>query len=334
MLEAAAVPPVDAARGWALRQLGLRGVEVRGEPHPVHARPWSQVFRLRTTQGDHFLKVSAPSVSFEAALTGTLARLRPEVLPPVVAVQTEADWILMGDGGPTLRAVLEEEASPRRWEEVLGLFAELQLEMSSHVGELLATGPLDYRVGRVPSLLADLVEDEDALLLGRPEGLSAEELILLRATAARFRSVARDLMALGPAETLHHDDFHDGNVFVGSAGYRFFDWGEAGVGHPFCSMVVCLRAIAYRFGLADEGPEMARLRDAYLESWVASMGRTEAHRALRLAGMVGTACRALTWRRLLGGLPPAARGDDATAVAAWARRLLNLLQNGQRPLLR
>jgi hypothetical protein len=52
---------------------------------------------------------------------------------------------------------------------------------------------------------------------------------------------------------------------VSDGRYLFFDWGDSCVSHPFHSLTVALRAIAWKLNLPPGGTELQRLRDAYLE---------------------------------------------------------------------
>ena len=53
------------------------------------------------------------------------------------------------------------------------------------------------------------------------------------ALAPRFAELCERLAGYGVPETLHHDDFHDANIFVCGDRYTFADWGESCVAHPF-----------------------------------------------------------------------------------------------------
>jgi hypothetical protein len=301
-------------------------MQPRPEPHAFHARPWSTVSRLATDAGVFYLKVSAAALAHEAGLTEALVRIRPELMPETVAVDARRGWILMRDGGPTLRSVLARDPDLGHWERILRAYAELQISATAHVAGLLRTGALDYRLSVLPSLVDGLYESP-ALLVGEREGLTRAEHGALGEGRALFAALCAELSSFGPPETIHHDDFHDGNVFSGNGGYRFFDWGEAGIAHPFCTMVVCLRAVAYRFGLDEAGAEVTRLRDVYLEPWSALMSSSDARRAFGLAQIVGTMCRALTWNRVLTGVPRDAWGEDAGAVSGWVRDYLGAVAN-------
>jgi aminoglycoside phosphotransferase (APT) family kinase protein len=94
--------------------------------------------------------------------------------------------------------------------------------------------------------------------------------------------------------SLQHNDLHAGNVLAD--GERFFDWGDAYVGHPFEVLYVTL-------GRAEQayGPQaLDRLRDAYLEPWAPYGTRAQLLREARLAAVTARVGLALSWRRALG----------------------------------
>jgi aminoglycoside phosphotransferase (APT) family kinase protein len=117
--------------------------------------------------------------------------------------------------------------------------------------------------------------------------------------------------------SLHHDDFHDGNIAWDGRQPRFFDWGECALAHPFFSMVVGLRAIAWRFELEPESQDLLRLRDAYLEPWQCFAGSKELLETFDLAQRVGRVNRAITWYQVLKHLTPSESKEDQPAVAGW-----------------
>lgn len=118
-----------------------------------------------------------------------------------------------------------------------------------------------------------------------------------------------ELAAVGIPGTIQHDDFHDGQVFIREDRYRFLDWGDSCVSHPFHTMVVTLRVLAWQQGLPPGGPELLRLRDAYLEPFEELASPSELRAAFGLAHRTGTIARALAWHRYFVGDPEAERDD-------------------------
>lgn len=312
------------ATRWIHARLDEQGISPAGEVEQPHVRWWSTVLRVPTSAGDLYFKANAPPHAFEAALLVILGGLRPGRVPGLVAADPQRGWLLMRDGGTRRREELTSAADLVRWEELLPTYAELQLSVAPHVDELLAAGVPDERLAVLPAHLEQLLADRDTLLIDLPDGLTSDEHERLRELAREFAATCDRLAAYGLPETLQHDDLHDGNVFVRDGRYVFFDWGDSAVSHPFHSLVVTLRAIAHRFELEPGGPELLRLRDAYLEPFAPYGSHDELAAASDLAHLTGTAARSLAWHRFVSAREPEFRADDAEAVPYGLRRLLDL----------
>jgi hypothetical protein len=310
------------ASDWVREALARQGITLSGPIEQPHVRPWSTVLMVPADAGRFFFKATAPALGHEPALTRALAGWRPDCMPQVLAVEPARGWMLMADGGQTLRSVLKATGDLSHWRRVLPLYAELQIEMAARVPELLALGAFDRRLSVLPSLYAGLLADTVALRIGRADGLSEDEYRRLTALTPKYAALCGELAAYGVPHTLQHDDFHDGNIFVNDRGYVFFDWAESCVAHPFFTLVVTLRNIAWTNKLADDASELAALRDAYLEPWTRYAPHAELLAALRLALRVGTVSRALTWHRALSGLPADVREPHAEAVPGWLQEFL------------
>jgi aminoglycoside phosphotransferase (APT) family kinase protein len=124
-------------------------------------------------------------------------------------------------------------------------------------------------------------------------------------------------------ETLHHDDFHDANVFVRDDRAVFADWGESCVAHPFFTLLVMLRSSAYRLKLADNAPGLLRLRDIYLEQWTSFGSQEDLLAAFQLAQRVAMVCRALTWHHVVSRLAEPFKSEYADTVPGWLQEFLN-----------
>ena len=260
----------------ALERLGLEG---RGEPEPVRETAWSYVARVPTSEGPVWFKRVAQAVRHEVAVTEALAAIAPELVLAPLASDAALGLMLLPDGGETLRA----RPVPGRWEVTLARYAELQLASAPHAAKLLALGALDRRPEALPGLL-------DAL-----PGVET-----VRHLAPRLIEACVRLGAL--PVTIEHDDLHDGNVFHDG---RIFDWGDAGVAHPFFTCVISLQE------------EPARVRDAYLEPWTALAPRAELLELLDDALWVGCAARALTWAEILTRLGGETRREHWQSVEKW-----------------
>jgi hypothetical protein len=262
---------------------------------------WSTVLRVPTDQGDVWFKAAIPSLAHDVAVTLALAQLRPDAVLGPLAVDHERAWMLLPDGGERLREVLALEKHPRRWYDILPLYADVQIAATPVVDALVESGLPDLRLARLPELAERLGAELGSEGPGR----------------ARMSGLCEELAAFRIAETIQHDDLHDGNVFVRPDGYRIFDWGDSVAAHPFMSLVVCLRGIAHRFELTEGDPDLERLRDVYLAAWSTDRSHEALTRAAELAAPLGMLCRAASWWHLGSNLPESERGEYAEAGREW-----------------
>ncbi|MGW0996885.1 aminoglycoside phosphotransferase family protein [Streptomyces sp. NPDC002523] len=302
-----------AALDWVDGALAAHGLRAGGDLR-VRLRPWSVLMRVPVAGREAvWFKASPPAGGFEAALSAVLARWVPEHVLAPLAVDTDRGWSLLPDGGDLFRDVLERDAvPPRAWEDLLRQYASMQRALVPHAEEIGKAGVPRIRTPELP-------ESFDELLAANPVLTPAEHATLAR-LRPRLVEWSAELAALGIPDSLDHADLHDGQLFNPEPGrYTFFDWGDAVVSHPFCSLWVPVRRACDQYG-ADVLP---RLRDAYLEPWTGA-GRTtaELRRAVRLAWRFGAMGRVRAWGRLFPGA-----ADCVPAAAESARTLLELFED-------
>jgi phosphotransferase family enzyme len=294
---------------------------VDGPIEQPHVYPWSTVMRVPTAEGDLWFKATSLEVhGFEPELTEILAAEFPDRVTELVAIDAERGWMLMRDAGTRLRELLESPDDLRRWEDILPRYAEVQIGLAPRADELLALGVPDERLAGIPAKVEALLEDDEALMLGASDELSPKQRGELRRRMPDLRALVEELEAFGIPETLQHDDFHDGQVFVKDGRYRLLDWGDSCISHPFHTLTVTLRAIAWRHGLEPGSEQLVRLRDAYLEPFGAPS------RAAELAYRTGTLGRALAWHRYLAHTPKGDRDPEDAESVPYGLRLF--LENG------
>lgn len=277
---------LDSANAWIREALQRMNATVTGAIEQPHIVPWSTVMRVPTDRGDIYFKANAPGLRHEAAVHALLAERRPDCVPPLLAVEPEHGWMLMTDGGARLRDLVEEERDLRRWLDVLPLYASLQIDVADAAAELIALGAPDLR-------LAVLPERFERLLAGLG-GLDARELDRLRDAIPRVADMCAELATYGIPETIQHDDFHDGQVYVRDGRYLLLDWGDACVTHPFLTLSVTLEGVI-AWGIDDvvDSAEVGPFRDAYLATFVRAGGAGDLAAACELALRLGWICRAV-----------------------------------------
>lgn len=320
---------VAAAEDWIDAECA-RAALTRTGPARGRGRPYSVVARVPTDAGTVWFKASPPASRFEPALLVALAAWYPDRFAAPVAVDLDRAWSLTRDGGPTLRDQQQSALTtvpttvppdPGRWPAVLSGYARLQADLTRHGDRLLALGLADLRPGSVPAQFERLLDGPAiSQAIDAPDGITGREHAALRALTPQLREWCAELDELGIPASLDHADVHPGNIFA--AGGVPFDWGDAAVAHPFCSLLVALRTAAEHTRLAPQSPELAVLTASYLEPWLAA-GHSQAtvDRVLPLALRIAPLARALTWGRLF----PCYLGHPGPAVLG-ARVLVGMLR--------
>ena len=270
------------AHAWVEEQLALLGANPVGEIDQFHVRPWSTVMRLPTGRGDVYFKANMTLLKHEAALVTMLAARRPDCIPPLLAVDVERGWMLMGDAGTRLREVVERERDLTRWLEILPLYAGVQIDMADQADDFVAVGVPDLRLSVLPAKF-------EQLLVGLDD-LPSRDRRRLAESVPRVEEMCEELAGYGVPETIQHDDFHDGQVFLGNGRYLLLDWGDSCVSHPFFTLSVTLEGgLAWGLDDVQGSVDVTPFRDAYLEPFA----RDDAVAAAEIAMRLGWACRAV-----------------------------------------
>jgi hypothetical protein len=271
---------IAGAHAWIEEQADRLGLERAGEIEQPHVYPWSTVMRVPTVTGDVWFKANGAELRHEAALVNLVAERAPDRVPPLLAADLERGWMLMADAGRRLREVIAAERSLDRWLDVLPATARIQLAMEPDVDALLALGVPDMRLATLPDGYARLMD-----------ALQAEH--RFRAAHARVVELCEELATYGVAETLQHDDLHDGQVFVRNGTHLIMDWGDACISHPFFTLSVTVEG-GIAWGVDDV--ENSEDTEPYIHAYLAPYAERydgDLVAASRVATRLGWASRAV-----------------------------------------
>lgn len=303
----------DEAEAWIRERTRVTGLIAQ-----PHVYPWSTVLSVPTADGDIWFKAVSPQHAFEPELGLLLAEAFPDRVTELLAIDAERRWMLMRDAGTRLREL--DRADLSDWQSVLPRYAEIQIAMAPRVAELLVLGVPDQRLAGLTDAVEALLDDDRALLLDEHEGLTSAQRDELRARLPELRLLVEELETAAIPETIQHDDLHDGQIFVRNGQHVIADWGDSCVSHPFHTLTVTLRALAWRHGLEPGAEPLLRLRDAYLEPYGASAA------VAGLAYRTGTLARALAWHRHIQGRDPEQWDREDAESVPYGLRLY--LENG------
>ncbi len=295
------------ATAWIDESLATRGRTRSGRVEQMRAWCLSTLLRVPTAEGTVFFKATAASPLFvdEGAVMEGLWRLFPDNVPAPIARDRERRWMLLDDLGPELGwdAPLEVR------EDVLRLFARMQIESAGCVDELLALGCVDRRLEWLAAEARELLED-DAAFAGLDEGEAAT----LRALGPKLEAMCLALAKTGVPEALVHGDLHLSNVARVDGHYVFFDWTDAAVTHPFLDVI----DVVFERDEAVRG----RLRDAYLSMWLDFAPIDGLLELWAVAEPLISLNQAVSYRHILANVEPGVGGELEWALPYFLREVL------------
>lgn len=309
---------VEEARSWVAEQVGPLGLRLTGEWEQPHCRPWSSAIRFESDGGRLWFKVNGPGIRYEAALVDLLSRVVPDLVPTLLADDTERGWTLTRDAGPVMRTVAPPQQLWERWEAIVVRYAEAQILLADHRRSMLEVGVPEVSPATLPGQ-ARAVLAELAGLTPEDGGLTRDEVASLEELLPEYDAWCEALDHSGVPDTVQHDDLHSANIcWNGSAGTaRIIDWGDASVGCPLATMLCTLNSIAFHADLDIDDPQVLRVRDAYLEPFTAFATRSELVEQVTLARRTGAVGRALSYQHAFDGEPHAAEAELDWPVRGW-----------------
>jgi len=310
------------AHDWIRVQMRDLGIRQTGEITQPHIRPWSTVLRVPTSSGDLWFKAGTAALSHEASLTVFLSGLMPEHCPVVRAIDAGQGWMLLEDLGVQLRSAITTVEDLDLWDEPLKLYARLQQRSAEGSDELIETGLMDRRSEGLAIEWEALLRDEEALLVGRPGGLSPAVYEFAQDLWSRVEAVVASAVVPGIPETVVHEDLHDGNVFVLDGRPILSDWGDSSYANPLVTLTVFLRSAAHRRELDIRSAEIERLKSVYVSCWLEYAAEDAIRRAAHHASHMGALFRSLTWWRAIRSSPPGSVSEWIDSVPGWLDEFL------------
>lgn len=295
----------DRVEDWVDAALAGSGRRRRGPLRPVKMWSLSAVARVVTDAGDLWVKAPCEHFRAEARVHPTVARLFPDLVPTLVAVEETEGWLLM----EPLSGAEDHDRADGAGLEVAVRWAEAQIGAVAHVDELLAGGCARRGVTETLAGLRRVLAGSSELAL-----LGDDELAAIHDCADDLEALVRELWGAGIPETLAHGDLHLGNVAWDGRTLRVFDWTDGCVSHPFLDATHLARFTRSR-------PDGPALEETYAERWRAAYPDADVDRCLALAPLADLVFQAVTFDGIVASTEPASRWELGGVVADILRSL-------------
>lgn len=313
------------AERWIRVVLRERGIAVTGEIDQPRIRPWSTLLTVSTDAGLVWFKENCPGQAFEAPLLAVLGDVVPDAVVAPLAVDPERGWLLTTDNGTTLADRAGEE---NLWVDVVSQWADVQRRLVPHLERVVGAGLTVMRATAAGDYLASRVAAHAVLPSDDPAHLAADEAERLRALAPVVAEWGARLEAGPVPTTLDHNDLHLNNTFAlrpGETRLRYFDLGDAVVGHPFGSLLVPLNVLAHALTAGPDDPRLRRVVEAYLEPWTDLAPARDLRALVEPALALGRLNRHESWRRIATTVSDEERAEYGHLQPRWLTALLEPL---------
>jgi len=300
---------------WADTVLTERGRPAVGAPTWRRNRHWSDVVRLPTADGPVWAKANAAGFAHEGPLLALIAERTPGTVVEPFAVDAARGWLVLPDGGDTLRDVGSPDPG-RSWRQLLVRYADVQRTLIPLVDAALAVGVPDTRGRAVLTALEPAVEAATDPRVHGDHRLGRAEADAARRLVPTLTELSDELSGSPVPAGVEHNDPHPGNVFAASG--RLFDFGDAVVGHPFLGLAGALPDAAAALGASTAASQVQGIRTDYLARFADLGLPARLRRDAELAAVLHHLPRAATWLRVV----PAGRALFPAALPDRIRSLL------------
>lgn len=283
---------------WTTDYLTSKGHSLLASPEIVVETPWSNVIRFSTSQEDVYLKETPPSLFLEPKILQLLRNKLHASVALVLASNEELHCFLMKDAGISLRKYLKNKVEPGLLYQAIKEYTTTQRLAENHIESFLTLGVPDWRLAKLPELYDQLIHQTEFL---KDEGLTAEELQILRDLRPKVSEQCELLAQYQIPETLVQPDFNTNNTLYNpnTKQMTLIDLGEIAITHPFFSLPNFLLQATIHHGIKEADQVYLQLQDTYLENWLELSSQKQLLEGFTLAGKLWPLYSALAHYRLM-----------------------------------
>jgi hypothetical protein len=267
-------------------------------PRPFFLRGISAVLRAPTNRGDLFLKAVFPPFHAEPILTRLLAERFPASIPPVVAVEPDEGWLLVGDIGSAWVEEVPERDRPAALGRGAAALVGIQRAFAADgaARRMLLEAGAPHRP--LSSLAAQVAEAIGPMGMGVGDPLEPTRAARV---IAGVEAAVMAVEAIGLPESVVHGDFHSGNAAVVEDRIVIIDWSDAAIGNPAVDLITW---IAWS---RDRPHEIDAAIDGWIEAWSTAVDAGALRGVIDDVLVVGSAYQIVSYDGIRRNLEPATR---------------------------
>ncbi|MEI5906483.1 phosphotransferase [Bacillus spongiae] len=252
----------------------------------IKATDLTVIQKISTNKGTFYYKDSGTIAKFEGKLAHHLHSFYSDKSVEVTAFHPAKPWLLMKElQGQPLREVKDKKV----WKQALQEYAELQVNETKHVEQLIQLGVPDRRL---PILKREIQSNLNEMC---QTGLSHEKTVTIMNIQEELLEMCDKIEGIVPC-SLDHGDLHSGNIQLVEGKPIFFDWGDAAVTHPFFSTRVFWNVLHEWAQYDSEWLTIINeFRPSYLEPWTKFAPMKELEEILKISDQLACVYRGLGW---------------------------------------
>ena len=280
------------ALAWAVARLRDIGISATRTPEQLRASERAFVMRIRSASETFYFRAAPFVFAHEPALMQWLALEYPLNVPEVLAVDVQRGWLLQREAGSGAMP-LSEEREEGVWYRAVRRMAEIQIDTTRKVHELVGLGcpqrQLDVLARRLPRLCAD----SSVMMLGHPCGLPRRDIERMAGLAPTLLALCEELASFDLPDCLDYGDLRASSIFSTGTEPVYLDWSDSSISHPFFA-VCSLLDDAVRLLPSTSREAQRRLRDSYLGAWRDTASHEKLVHAFDVARLLAPFHRAAT----------------------------------------
>ncbi|KTD71211.1 phosphotransferase [Legionella tucsonensis] len=289
---------IELALKWALQYLVSNNHSSIINHDKITQTSYSVVHKITTSKNTFYLKQTPPKLSTEPQTLIYLHEQGCNNIPTIIAENKQLCCFLMiSCGDMTLRHLFKEKVDSALLNKGVLNYTKIQRTVENTIPQLIDLNMPDWRIGKIPLLYRELIDQEELLI---SDGLSKEEITELKNAYEFGATLCESLSKYQISETMNHCDFQENNMVLNqkTGNISIIDWGETVITHPFFSLSGCLWNMTYFHGIKPSNKIYEDFQRQWISPWLDLHQEQDLLDALKITTQLTGIFAALGYKRM------------------------------------